>query len=60
MLRDAGLIRVRQQAQSRLYDIDVEAVRQLRALFDQFWAEALPRLKSVVESDESEQGDLEA
>ena len=51
VLRDAGLISVRRQAQSRLYAIDTNAVDQLRVRFDRFWDDALPRLKSVVESD---------
>ena len=51
VLRDAGLITVRKQAQSRLYAINPVAVDQLRARFDQFWDDALPRLKTVVESE---------
>ncbi len=51
VLRDAGLITVRREAQSRLYAIDIGAVNRLRARFNQFWDDALPRLKSVVESE---------
>lgn len=51
LLCDAGLITVRRKAQSRLYAIDVAAVEQLRARFNAFWDDALPRLKSVVESE---------
>lgn len=51
VLRDAGLITVRRKAQSRLYSIDADAVNQLRARFDRFWDDALPRLKSVIESE---------
>lgn len=51
VLCDAGLITVRKQAQSRLYAIDVAAVTQLRARFEEFWDDALPRLKTMVESE---------
>lgn len=51
VLREAGLVEVRREAQSRLYAIDAAAVGRLRAAFDRFWEDALPRLKSVVESE---------
>ena len=50
-LCDAGLLSVRRQAQSRLYSIDSAAVAALRARFNEFWDDALPRLKNVVETD---------
>lgn len=52
VLSAAGLVRMRRQAQSRLYTVDAAAVRELRARFDRFWDGALPRLKAVVEADE--------
>ena len=51
VLRDAGLITVRREAQSRLYAIDAAAVERLRVRFNKFWEDALPRLKSLVESE---------
>ena len=48
---DAGLVRMRRSAQSRLYSIDARAVLDLRARFDRFWDDALPRLKAAVEAD---------
>jgi DNA-binding transcriptional ArsR family regulator len=51
VLSDAGLVRMRRSAQSRLYSIDARAVRDLRSRFDRFWDDALPRLKAVVEAD---------
>ena len=51
VLRDAGLVKMRKQAQSRLYTLDVAAVEELRARFDRFWDDALPRLKSAAESE---------
>jgi DNA-binding transcriptional ArsR family regulator len=52
VLSEAGLIKMRRQAQSRLYSIDAAAVMELRGRFNRFWDEALPRLKAVVESDQ--------
>jgi DNA-binding transcriptional ArsR family regulator len=52
VLSDAGLVRMRKRAQSRLYSVDAEAVLALRSRFDRFWDDALPRLKAVVESEE--------
>ena len=51
LLRDAGLITVRKEAQSRLYALDAAAVDELRARFDRFWDDALQRLQTVVESE---------
>ena len=51
VLTDAGLIKMRRRAQSRLYSIDMDAVTELRRRFDCFWDDALPRLKAVVEAD---------
>lgn len=50
VLREAGLITMRRQAQSRLYALNDDAVNRLRKQFDAFWDEALPKLKAVVES----------
>lgn len=51
VLSEAGLVKMRRRAQSRLYSLDAAAVAELRARFDRFWDDALPRLKAVVESD---------
>jgi len=52
VLSEAGLVQMRSSAQSRLYSIDTRAVMELRSRFDRFWADALPRLKAVVEADQ--------
>jgi len=52
VLSEAGLVQMRSSAQSRLYSIDTRAVMELRSRFDRFWADALPRLKVVVEADQ--------
>lgn len=51
VLADAGLIRMRRDAQSRLYSIDVDAVMELRSQFNGFWDQALPKLKAVIGAD---------
>ena len=50
VLREAGLVTMRRRAQSRLYSLNDVAVDRLRLQFNQFWDDALPRLKAVVES----------
>ena len=55
VLNKAGLVTMRKHAQSRLYAINVAAVMRLRARFNRFWDDALPRLKAVVESEYSNQ-----
>lgn len=51
VLSEAGLVRVRRQAQSRLYSIDAAAVRELRSRFNRFWDDALARLKAAAEAE---------
>ena len=53
VLREAGLVSVRRQAQSRLYSLNRAAAEKLRAQFNAFWDEALPRLKATVEADQA-------
>ena len=56
VLREAELVSVRQEAQSRLYSVNVDAIDRLRVQFDGFWEAALPRLKAVVEAAHSSSG----
>ena len=51
VLSEAGLVIVRRDAQSRMYSLDTRAIEELRERFNRFWDDALPRLKSIVESD---------
>jgi DNA-binding transcriptional ArsR family regulator len=51
ILRDAGLVQVRREAQARIYSLDAQAVARFRKDFDAFWDDALPRLKTIVEAD---------
>ena len=49
ILRDTGLVRVRVDANRRLYRVDVERIGQLRAFLDAFWGDRLDALKSTAE-----------
>jgi DNA-binding transcriptional ArsR family regulator len=50
LLRDAGLVHVRVDANRRLYRADVARVAEVAARLDEFWASPLARLKAAVES----------
>jgi DNA-binding transcriptional ArsR family regulator len=50
ILRDAGLVHVRVDANRRLYRADLERLTALRAALDDFWGERLGELKKTVES----------
>jgi DNA-binding transcriptional ArsR family regulator len=49
LLRDAGLVHVRIDANRRLYRVDVERLAQLRAFLDDFWGDHLDELKATAE-----------
>ncbi|MDY7102493.1 MAG: metalloregulator ArsR/SmtB family transcription factor [Actinomycetota bacterium] len=51
LLRDAGLVRVRVDANRRLYRADVERVAEVAARLDEFWASPLARLKAAAEAE---------
>ncbi len=50
LLRDAGLVTVRVDANRRLYRADLERVREIASFLDQFWAAPLQRLSATAES----------
>lgn len=50
VLRDAGLVTVRIDANRRLYRADLERVGQLAEFLDRFWAAPLQRLRVTAES----------
>lgn len=50
LLRDAGLVTVRVDANRRLYRADLERVRQVAAFLDEFWAAPLERLRVTAEA----------
>ena len=50
LLREAGLVHVRVDANRRLYRVDVERLAELRAFLDEFWGERLGELKVAAET----------
>lgn len=52
VLRAAGLIEERRDAQRRLYRARPEAIHDVHAWLDEFWAEGLPRLRDAAEAEE--------
>ncbi|HEX6422176.1 MAG TPA: metalloregulator ArsR/SmtB family transcription factor [Acidimicrobiales bacterium] len=49
VLRDAGLVHVRVDANRRLYQVDPERLASLRAFLDDFWGDHLGALKATAE-----------
>ena len=43
VLKDAGLVRARQDGTRRIYSVDPQGLTNIRAYFDSFWDEALER-----------------
>jgi DNA-binding transcriptional ArsR family regulator len=50
LLRDAGLVTVRVDANRRLYRADLQRVGEIAAFLDDFWASPLQRLRATAES----------
>lgn len=50
VLRDAGLVQVRVDANRRLYQVDPQRLAALRAFLDDFWGGHLATLKQTAES----------
>ncbi len=50
VLRDAGLVHVRVDANRRLYQVDPRRLAQLRSFLDDFWGEQLGSLKDTAET----------
>jgi DNA-binding transcriptional ArsR family regulator len=55
VLRDAGLVHVRVDANRRLYRADLARLAALRAALDDFWGDRLAELGRTVESGRTEQ-----
>jgi DNA-binding transcriptional ArsR family regulator len=51
VLRDAGLVTVRQQGTRNVYQIDPKGVEAMRTYLDRFWDRALAALKLAAESE---------
>src|SRR4051794_28781249 len=50
VLREAGLVSVRAQANRRLYRADPDRLAELRAALDAFWGERLARMRDAAEA----------
>ena len=60
VLRRAGVVTVRRDAQRRIYRLDDEALSEVEAWVSRvrrFWSERLDRLESVLDSAPTEPGD---
>jgi DNA-binding transcriptional ArsR family regulator len=51
LLRDAGLVHVRVDANRRLYRADMDRVAEVAARLDAYWASPLARLKASAEAE---------
>jgi DNA-binding transcriptional ArsR family regulator len=49
VLRDAGLVRVRVDANRRLYRADPERIADVRAALEEFWGDRLARMRDDLE-----------
>ena len=56
LLRDAGLVHVRVDANRRLYRVDIDRLAQLRAFLDDFWGDRLEDLKATAETMHRQRG----
>jgi DNA-binding transcriptional ArsR family regulator len=54
LLKSAGLVLDRAEGTRRIYRVDPEGLRELRAQLDRFWNEALATFKQLVEQPEEE------
>jgi DNA-binding transcriptional ArsR family regulator len=50
LLRDAGLVHVRVDANRRLYRADLDRIAEVAAHLDAFWADPLAKLKAAAEA----------
>jgi DNA-binding transcriptional ArsR family regulator len=54
VLKLAGLVRDRQEANRRLYSIDPRGLEEVRSYFDRFWNQALRSFKTAAEQGQEE------
>ena len=52
VLKEAGLVSERRDGTRRLYRIEPQALGELRAYFDAFWADALKAFKAAAENEQ--------
>src|SRR5215213_6655486 len=56
VLKDAGLVVDRKVGTRRLYQVDPQAVADLRAYFDAFWDQSLAAFRQAAETEEHDDG----
>jgi DNA-binding transcriptional ArsR family regulator len=54
VLKDAGLVSDRAVGTRRIYQVDPDGLRELRAYLDQFWTKTLAAYKAVAEQPDEE------
>ena len=54
VLKDAGLVLDRKAGTRRLYQVDPQAVADLRAYFDSFWDQSLAAFRAAVEQPQED------
>ena len=54
VLKDAGLVTDRPDGNRRIYQVDPDGLRSLRADLDEFWSSALAGFKATVEQPSKE------
>jgi DNA-binding transcriptional ArsR family regulator len=55
VLKDAGLVRDRQEGARRIYAIDMSGVRAMRSYLDRFWDRALSSFEAIANQEEEEE-----
>jgi DNA-binding transcriptional ArsR family regulator len=56
VLKQAGLVNDRRDANRRIYSLDPMGVGALRAYFDRFWTQALDAFKTIAEQQDERIG----
>ena len=54
VLKDAGLVLDRPSGTRRIYQVDPDGLRELRAYLDRFWTKTLAAYKALAEQPEEE------
>ncbi len=55
VLKEAGLVRERREANRRLYAVDGDGLAAVREYFERFWEDALERFKAAAEAERREE-----
>ena len=55
VLKDARLVRDRQDGTRRIYAVDPEGIRQVREYWERFWSQALAGFKAVADAEAEQQ-----